>query len=239
MAEYRYPHFCPVSRAAEVVGERWTLLIVRELLLGAQRFSDLRRRLHRVSPSVLSDRLERLEARGLVVRRELPPPAATAVYELTAAGRALEPVLLELGRFGARLLFPRREGDHFEPDWGRLALATFAKRGATPALRFAARVRVDGESHGYAIVGGAEGTRVREGEPEHADARFTIDGALVPQLLAGLLDTAAARASGALVVTGDDEAFEALPSLFEIDLGPADPRRKPPAEPRRNAREAP
>ena len=75
MVEFRYAQFCPLARAAEVVGERWTLLIVRELLLGAKRFSDLRQPLAGVSSSVLADRLGRLEARGLVTRRETPPPA--------------------------------------------------------------------------------------------------------------------------------------------------------------------
>ena len=96
MSEFRYAQFCPLARAAEVVGERWTLLIARELLLGPKRFSDLREALAGVSSSVLADRLARLERRDVVAWRRLPPPAAARVYELTETGRALEPVVLAL-----------------------------------------------------------------------------------------------------------------------------------------------
>jgi DNA-binding HxlR family transcriptional regulator len=233
MGQFRYPHFCPVSRAAEVVGERWTLLIVRELLLGPQRFSDLRRRLHRVSSSVLSDRLEGLETRGLVARRELPPPAATTVYELTALGRTLEPVLLELGRFGAQLLLPPREDEHFEPEWTRLAFAAFAKRTASPPLRFSVELRAGEARYRYAIEGGPHGTRVREATPDPQAVRLSIDAGSVGALIGGFLDLAAARASGALVWEGDEGTLAAFPSLFEMNLGPSDPRPKPGAEPRR------
>ena len=99
MSEFRYAQFCPLARAAEVVGERWTLLIARELLLGPKRFSDLRGALAGVSSSVLADRLARLERREVVAWRRLPPPAAARVYELTETGRALEPVVLALARY--------------------------------------------------------------------------------------------------------------------------------------------
>ena len=101
MADFRYPQYCPLARAAEVVGERWTLLVLRELLLGPRRFSDLRRALTDVSTSVLADRLARLEERGLVAHRELDPPAGAAVYELSESGQALGPALLALARWGA------------------------------------------------------------------------------------------------------------------------------------------
>jgi len=239
VADFRYPHFCPVSRAAEVVGERWTLLIVRELLLGPQRFSDLRRRLHRVSPSVLSDRLEGLEQRGLVDRRELPPPAATTVYELTAAGRTLEPVLIELGRFGAQLLLPPRDDEHFEPDWTRLAFATFAKRGPSPPLRFAVELRVGEARFPFAIEGGPDGTQVSGGVLEPCDARLSIDAESVAPLIGGFLDLRAARDSGVLEWSGDERTLALFPSLFEMNLGPMDPRRNPAPQPSRITEQEP
>ncbi len=97
-----YDDGCAAAHALDLVGERWALLVVRELLLGPKRFADLRAGLPRVSPNVLSQRLRELEWAGVVRRRKLPPPAASRVYELTEWGMELEPVVLSLGRWGAR-----------------------------------------------------------------------------------------------------------------------------------------
>jgi DNA-binding HxlR family transcriptional regulator len=96
-----YGDACPIARALDLIGERWALLVVRELLFGAQRFSDLRRALPSASTNMLTDRLRELEAHGLVRRRILPPPAACSVYELTDRGRELEPLLEALGNWGS------------------------------------------------------------------------------------------------------------------------------------------
>src|ERR1700755_1009188 len=95
-----YGDRCGVARALDAIGERWALLVIRELLLGPKRFTDLRAGLPHVGPDVLSQRLRAPEASGLVARRTLAAPAGSRVYELTERGRALEPVILELGRFG-------------------------------------------------------------------------------------------------------------------------------------------
>src|SRR5271155_34402 len=96
-----YGDACPIGRALDVIGERWALLVVRELLFGAQRFSDLRRALADASTNMLTDRLRELEAHGVVLRRTLPPPAACTVYELTDRGHELEPLLDALGDWGS------------------------------------------------------------------------------------------------------------------------------------------
>src|SRR3954469_2103510 len=101
-----YGDRCGVARALDIVGERWALLVVRELLLGPKRFTDLRAGLPHVGPDVLSQRLRELEQAGIVQRRTLAPPAGSRVYELTERGRALEPVVLELGRWGSVAPFP-------------------------------------------------------------------------------------------------------------------------------------
>jgi DNA-binding HxlR family transcriptional regulator len=95
-----YCDVCPIARALDVIGERWALLVVRELLLGPQRFSDLRRALPGASSNMLTDRLRELEGHGVVRRRTLPPPAGRSVYELTERGHELEPVLDALGMWG-------------------------------------------------------------------------------------------------------------------------------------------
>jgi DNA-binding HxlR family transcriptional regulator len=102
---------CGIARALDLVGERWALLVVRELLLGPKRFTDLRAGLSHVGPDVLAQRLRELEQAGVVQRGKLPPPAGARVYELTDRGRGLEPVVLGLGRWGSQVPFPadRRE----------------------------------------------------------------------------------------------------------------------------------
>jgi len=115
---------CGIARALDVIGERWGLLVVRELLLGPKRFTDLRAGLPQVGPDVLAQRLRELEQAGVVQRGKLPPPAGSRIYELTEWGRELEPVVLGLGRWGsARAPFPPGR-DELGPDSLILALKT-------------------------------------------------------------------------------------------------------------------
>ena len=119
-----YDQYCPIACSLGLVGERWTLLVVRELMEGPKRYTDLVAGLHGIGTNILADRLKELEAAGLVEKRKLPPPAASSVYELTPAGRQLRPVLHELARFGARYLGPP-PADALEEGWlvGALDLA--------------------------------------------------------------------------------------------------------------------
>jgi DNA-binding HxlR family transcriptional regulator len=118
-----YADRCGVARALDVVGERWALLVVRELLLGPKRFTDLRTGLPRIGPDVLAQRLRELEQAGVVGQGRLPPPAATQVYELTSRGHELEPVVLALGLWGSAVAFPD-EPAAFGSDSAVLALKT-------------------------------------------------------------------------------------------------------------------
>src|SRR5918996_4677686 len=104
MGKRRYDQYCALARALDVVGERWTLLLVRELLLGPRRYTDLLGGLPGIGTNLLADRLRYLEQVGLVRRRVLPPPAGSTVYELTELGRELEPTVFALGRWGAHFL---------------------------------------------------------------------------------------------------------------------------------------
>src|SRR6187399_2266978 len=97
-----FGQYCGVAHALDLIGERWALLVVRELILGPKRFTDLRGDLSGISPNVLTQRLDDLEHAGVLRRRKLPPPAATWVYELTEWGAQLEPVIMAIGRWGAR-----------------------------------------------------------------------------------------------------------------------------------------
>jgi DNA-binding HxlR family transcriptional regulator len=112
----RYDQYCPIACSLGLVGERWTLLVVRELMHGPKRYTDLVDGLNGIGTNILAARLKELEAAGLVERRKLPPPAASTVYELTPAGQELRPVLHELARFGARLMGPPPL-DALAPGW--------------------------------------------------------------------------------------------------------------------------
>lgn len=131
MPRRSYDHYCPLSRALDVVGERWTLLIVRELLAGPRRYTDLHADLPGVSTDVLASRLKELERDGLVTRRKLPPPAAASVYELTPRGAGLLPALTALAEWGAEDL-PSEPGptDAIRDHW---SLAAWKEKSA--ALR--------------------------------------------------------------------------------------------------------
>jgi DNA-binding HxlR family transcriptional regulator len=132
-----YDQYCPIAHALGLVGERWTLLVVRELLYGQKRYTDLVESLPGIGTNILAARLKELEAAGIVEKKKLPPPWASTVYELTPAGHDLRPVLHELARFGARLMGPPPR-DGLEPGWLmhalELALSPLC-RGSTIAFR--------------------------------------------------------------------------------------------------------
>lgn len=112
-----FSQFCPVAHALELVGERWSLLVVRELLHGPKRYTDLAAALPGIGTNILAARLKALEEGGVVRKRRLPPPAAAQVYELTEYGEELKEPLYALGRWGARSLGPPRAGDYLAPGW--------------------------------------------------------------------------------------------------------------------------
>jgi DNA-binding HxlR family transcriptional regulator len=120
----RYDSYCPVAHALGLVGERWALLVVLELLSGPKRYTDLADQLPGIGTNILAGRLRDLEAGGIVTKRRLPPPAASRVYELTEYGRALRPVIRELALWGARSLGPPSDGDELFSGWLRNALDT-------------------------------------------------------------------------------------------------------------------
>jgi DNA-binding HxlR family transcriptional regulator len=120
-----FGQYCGVARALDIVGERWALLVVRELVLGPKRFTDLAAGLPGIGTNVLTSRLKELEAGGVVKRRALPPPAGSTVYELTSYGRELEPVLLALGRWGALSMGSRRPEQTLRSGWIGVALRAY------------------------------------------------------------------------------------------------------------------
>jgi DNA-binding HxlR family transcriptional regulator len=146
----RYDQYCPVAHALDLVGERWALLVVRELMHGPKRYTDLAEHLPGIGTNILASRLRDLEAAGIVAKRKLPPPAASRVYELTDYGRELKTVMRELALWGARSLGPPTAEDELFPGWLANAVDTVLAPIAPPG-RFEFRVGdevaslVDGE----------------------------------------------------------------------------------------------
>lgn len=215
MSGIRYSQFCALARAAEIIGERWTLLIIRELLLQPTRFGDLVTRLDGVSPALLTARLNALIEHGVVQRATLPAPFNAQVYELTEVGRAIQPAIRELIRWGGRFLFPMREDDSFEPDWVLLALDAIARRTPTPVCRIGLRVPHKDGVADFIIEGGADGTRVSKGklaEGPAIEARFDV----LLQILAKQLPLDAAAASHQARIEGNERTLRKLPLLFDL-----------------------
>jgi DNA-binding HxlR family transcriptional regulator len=215
MSGTRYAQFCALARAAEIIGERWTLLIIRELLLGPKRFSDISARLNGLSPTLLTDRLNALIQSGLVARATLAPPFNAQVYELTRTGRDLQPAIRELIRWGGRFLFPLRADDEFEPDWALLALEAIAARTATPACRIVLRIRHKKESASFVVEGGTPGTRITKGEGA-SDAVVETQFDTLLRVLANDLLIEKALSARQAKLEGSLRVARKLPLLFDL-----------------------
>lgn len=168
-----YDQFCALARALDLVGERWTLLLVRELLLGPRRYSDLLDGLPGIGTNLLAKRLQDLEAAGLVLRVTLPPPASRA-YELTKRGRELEPALVALARFGMSPMEPPRPGEERRPSWYALALLASFRPDAAADLDEDYAFRVGGQPFHLRLRRGT--AEARDGEP--AEPAFTLEAGL-------------------------------------------------------------
>ncbi|MFC0542769.1 winged helix-turn-helix transcriptional regulator [Kutzneria chonburiensis] len=208
-----YGHFCSVARALDVVGDRWTLLIVRELLLqGPCRFTDLRNGLPGIAPNLLSTRLKELEAAGLITREDAPPPIATVLYTLSETGQALAPTLKALGQWGLRFMAEERPEDAFRAQWLAYAPEWFTvDAGGPPAV---IQLVAGGEAAVIELGDGEVRTRVgRATEPD-----LVLDGPprAVLGLLNGLIGVEVAEQLG-LVATGRRELLGRLRPIASVD----------------------
>jgi DNA-binding HxlR family transcriptional regulator/putative sterol carrier protein len=208
-----YGDRCGIARALDLVGERWALLVVRELLLGPKRFTDLRTGLPHVGPDVLSQRLRELEQAGIVRRAKLAPPAASRVYELTARGRELEPVVLSLGRWGSRAPFPAEDAV-FGADSAMLALKTLFAPAAAKGLDATYELRL-GEQRFHARVTSGR-LELSRGTADDPDAIIDADPGTLAQALWHGRDLAEAVGAGEIKFEGDRTALAAFMQLFPL-----------------------
>lgn len=213
----RYDDPCGIARALDVIGDRWALLVVRELIFGPKRFLQLRSGLHGVSPNVLSQRLRDLEDAGLVRRDVLEPPASVAVYELTARGRALEPVLLELGRWGSQ------EPVTMARELSVSALLVAFKTVFDPAAAVDATygLRVDGQWFRMAVTG--QSIDITATRPQQPTVTFDTDVATLRAVGFGREPIATAEREGRLILHGDRDAAERFPRLFRVPASAREP----------------
>ena len=200
-----YDQYCAVARALDVVGERWTLLLVRELLTGPKRFKDLLDGLSGIGTTLLTARLKDLEGNGILRRTTLPPPAGSKVYELTDLGRSLEPVVMALSQWGLRLLGAPRQEDDLQPSWAMVALQSTLKPSAAGGTRETYEFRVDGELFHVRVEGGK--AEVRQGSAADPDLIVGGDTETFLGIAAGRLGPAKAVDSGVIRVEGNRDAL--------------------------------
>ena len=206
ISERSYNQFCGVARALDLIGERWALLVVRELALGPKRFTDLRQGLPGIATNVLSVRLRQLERDGVVTRRLLPPPAPAQIYQLTELGRELVPIMLALGRWGAGTMGARSPDQSIRGEWLALALKAFFDPEAAGDLRATIALELDGASFTLRVEQGL--LDVVPGKDEVSDLVISSDTELLLQFLAGVPVSVPAE--------GDRELLERLPELFPL-----------------------
>jgi DNA-binding HxlR family transcriptional regulator len=209
----RYGQRCPLARALDVVGERWSLLIVRELTLAPRRYSDLLDGLQGIPTNLLISRLRQLQETGVVTKRILPPPTAAAVYELTEAGRALGPALDALRGWGAHYGAVPSDDDVARPSW---VLQSAASGPSGSQAGPVCELRVDGE---YFHLGVEDGLWLRGGAAPAPDAVITMGAGALYRLVLGRSTPAAVRAES--TVEGDQEVADRLLKALHSTLADA------------------
>jgi DNA-binding HxlR family transcriptional regulator len=199
-----YGQYCSVAKALDVIGDRWTLLVIRELLLqGPCRYTDLKNGLPGIATNLLADRLRDLESAGLVWREEAAPPVATTLFHLTEAGAELEPVLDALGGWGVRYMAQPADGDEFRSHWFAFPVSLFVHDGDPGGPAVSIELRTADRPAVIEVSGGSVRTRLGAA-PSAPPPDLVLEGA--PRLILGLLSarlTPAQAQDQGLKISGD------------------------------------
>jgi DNA-binding HxlR family transcriptional regulator len=214
-AKRSYREYCAIARSLDLLGQRWTLLIVRDLLLGPQRYTDLHAGLPGIATDILTARLRTLEAEGLVRRRELPPPAPASVYELTDAGRRLAPLIRALGEVGLTLLETPAPGEPINAGPVVMSLNLTFRGGEFPDLVATYGLELGGQAYTVAAERGSVHTK--RGAPASPSATFRTDPRTLVALLRGETTPAAALADRRIEVEGDRGELDRFTAAFAHD----------------------
>ena len=226
MPDHRYQQYCALARALDVAGDRWTLLVVRELVPGPRRFTDLIDGLPGISRNLLTERLRELEREGIVVRQELPPPAARQVYELTDEGRDLASAMAPLVAWGARRMTERAPTDAFHPRWAGIAMSFLADSDAAAGVTETYQFVIGRTAFHVTVDDGA--IDVHDGRASAPAVTWTTDEQTWADLVTGRLSARAAVERGALAIDGDAQATKRFWRIFSRTkmLTQAQPRRR-------------
>jgi len=229
-----YGQYCPLAKTLDVVGDRWSLLIVRELMIrGPSRYTDIRNGLPGVATNLLADRLRELEQAGVVRREAAPPPVATTLFHLTPRGEELRPVLKAMAQWGLPLMGEALEGEAFRSHWLASPVALYLADSMPERPPVTIEVRTGGEP---TVIETANGVvRARPGRAPHPDAVLAGPPRVVIDLIIGRLDLAEARARG-LQYEGDPEVFERVqPLAAGTSYHVSTPSRRTPRSPSRRS----
>src|ERR671919_639981 len=212
MPEHRYQQFCGLARTLDVVGDRWTLLIVRELMPGPRRFTDLIDGLPGIARNLLTERLRALERDGVIARNDLPPPAARQVYELTDDGRDLANAMAPLIAWGSRRMGDRKPGESFRARWAAVGMASLADWEAAKGVSETYQYLVGDSAFHFTVYDGS--IELHDGRAENPAVTLTTDEETWADIASGKITAASAAATGALTLTGDPEAAKRLRKIF-------------------------
>ncbi len=213
-----YGDGCATAHAAELLGERWALLVVRELLLGPKRFADLQRGLRRISPTVLSQRLRELEESGILSRRRLGPPTSAVVYELSDWGRELEPIVIALARWAAKSASLDR-GAEMSADALLLHMRARSAPLSNAAHEGRYEIRLSDDHYTIEITG--DGLTLRRGVVGEPDAVLETTSSTLAKLLRSQIDLEQAQRSGMARLDGDTDAVDNLLQACAFAAGTA------------------
>lgn len=210
-----YNQYCAVARGLDVLGERWTLLIIRDLLVGPKRYKDLLDGLPGIGTNLLAARLRELEKAGILRRTVLPPPAASTVYELTDVGLALQPAIFAIGRWGARFLGKPRDTDTFPIDAYLVAMQASFKPEAAAGVNETYELRVGGRVFDIRVADGE--CSIVQGSARNPDAVFTMNVITLNALLKEGQSQEKALTAGQVTVSGDQWALDRFMRMFALD----------------------
>lgn len=209
-----YEQRCGLARGLDVLGERWTFLIVRELLFGPKRYTDLLAGLPGVPPSLLSARLKELQAADIITKDVLPPPAASTVYQLTDAGKELERILLALARWGAQFGRPPRPSDAARPEWAAFALRSLFRPDAAVGVHVICEIRLPDATFRLTVDDGV--LTIDMGSGPSPDLVLTGDLVTVVAALMGKVTTREAVRRRELKIQGDRKVLDRFLDMFRL-----------------------
>jgi DNA-binding HxlR family transcriptional regulator len=216
-----YDQYCPGARALDIVGRRWTLLIVRELMAVPKRYTDLLAGLPGIGPNVLAARLHEMEAFGLIQRRALPPPAASTVYELTDLGQGLIPVIRDLRRWGTNFLGPPTKSDRVQVPWLVGAMMGAFRPGAARGVCETYEFRIDGLV--FQIRVDDDTVELEFGSASEPDLRISTDKETLAALISRQLSPSQAVRRGKAQLQGDLDVAERWVEILGLPVPTAQP----------------